>query len=219
MIRRLACIVCTTMLAGCGVPPPLDATPRPQASEAPVPNPKQDLPNEQRLVVPLELNTARSAGMAVAHLPPVADAHTHREIRLHAALYRAAYGLSLDHEGARPAHFVLLESAGDAGRGDLPISRRNFHLRVLASLADLSIPIAWVQPGSSGQEGEHRFPIARESVTRLGIRIVERMEEQAAVSAEISHHRSGAGSSRHRMVATWDGQAWTIQPGRIRVQW
>lgn len=229
MTRRLACIITAALLGSCGSHPTRDgepytatgrhATPLPLESEAREPDRNPDLSNGLPSPLPPELNTARSAAMAVAHLPPVADARTRREIRLHAALYRAAYDLSLKFDGDRGAHPVLLESASKAGQGDLPISGREFHLRVLALLAEVGVPIGWAHSGPSSEAIGHDSPRGRESATRLAIRILQRREEQAAVSAEVSHHTPGAGSARYRMVATWDGQAWTIQPGRIRVQW
>ena len=100
--------------------------------------------------LPAELNSARAAAMAVVTMPPVSNAWTRREIRLHAALYEAAYHARL----ADAAERFLLDEADAAPIDLLPITLREFRLRVLSALVGWGFPVAWARweadpPGSS----------------------------------------------------------------------
>lgn len=173
-----------------------------------IPGPGADLP--------AELNSARAAAMAVVTMPLVSDAWTRREIRLHAALYEAAYHTRL----ADAAERFLLDEADAAPIDLLPITLREFRLRVLSALVGWGFPVAWARwesdpPGSSYEP----FPHSREPATHLGFRVIERIDEQATLIAEVSAHAPGRRSARQRVTCIWDGLDWAITPRGLRMVW
>lgn len=196
---------------GCGAPPASQSgpTPPPWTLTAPtIPGPGADLPDE--------LNSARSAAMAVVMMPPVSSAWARREIRLHAALYEAAYHTRL----ADAAERFLLDEAQAAPIDLLPIKLREFRLRVLSALAGLGYPVAWARSGSDpGGTSYEPFPHSREPATHLGFRILERIDEQATIIAEVSAHTPAGRSARLGVTCIWDGLDWTITPLGLRMMW
>jgi hypothetical protein len=160
----------------------------------------------------VENTTAQSAAML--SLPSVADARIGQEILLHAALYRAAYQSNV---GDFTSHFVL-QPVDEADPIDLGVEPDEFRLRVLAELADLGAPIAW--RSESWQEHPiDLFPGSHEVATRLQIKIIQRIEDQATVIGEVGDQTAGVGSSRQGVTATWDGKRWNIERDRVRLVW
>ncbi len=209
--RLLSSISLAVLWGGCEAPPARQSGPTAppwtlRASTSP--GPGADLP--------AELNSARAAAMAVVTMPPVTNAWTRREIRLHAALYEAAYHTRL----ADAAERFLLDEAQAAEIDLLPIKRREFRLRVLSALAGLGFPVAWARwesdPTSSSYEP---FPHSREPATHPGFRVIERIDEQATIIAEVSAHTPGRRSARRRVTCIWDGLDWTITPRGLRMVW
>lgn len=173
-----------------------------------IPGPGADLP--------AELNSARAAAMAVVTMPPVSNAWTRREIRLHAALYEAAYHTRL----ADAAEHFLLDEADAAPIDLLPITLREFRLRVLSALAGLRFPVAWARWESdpTGRSYEP-FPDSREPATHLGFRVIERNDEQATIIAEVTAHTPSRRSARQRITCIWDGLDWTVTVRGLRMVW
>jgi len=153
--------------------------------------------------------------MKVAAIPPIDDPRTTREIQLHAALYRAAYQSNV---GDFTRHFLLEPAPEDRDQPAITISQREFQVRILAELADLNHPIAWASEPNPARNVDY-FPGTRERATRLHIRIIRRIEDQATVQAEVSDWTADVGSSRQAVNATWDGQNWSIQRDRVRLVW
>ena len=209
--RLLSSISLAGLWGGCEAPPTRQSGPtappwRLRAST--IPGPGADLP--------AELNSARAAAMTVVTMPPVSNAWTRREIRLHAALFEAAYHTRL----ADTAERFLLDEAQAAEIDILPITLREFRLRVLSALAGLGFPVAWARwesdPTSSSYEP---FPHSREPATHLGFRVIERINEQATLIAEVSAYTPGRRSARQRITCIWDGVVWTITPRGLRMVW
>jgi hypothetical protein len=207
----LSSIGLAVVWAGCEAPPAKQSSPTAPPwtlTTSPIPGPGADLP--------AELNSARAAAMAVVTMPPVSNAWTRREIRLHAALYKAAYHTRL----ADAAERFLLDEAEAAEIDLLPITLREFRLRVLSASAGLGFPVAWARwefdPASSSYEP---FPHSREPTTHLGFRVIERIDDQATIIAEVSAHTPGRRSARQRVTCIWDGVDWTITPRGLRMVW
>jgi hypothetical protein len=166
--------------------------------------------------LPREFNDARSAAMLVATMPPLTDPQARMEIDLHAALYRAAHESNV---GDFTRHF-LLEPARDESSHELSMPDREFRLRVLAALASLNVPIAWAGPERQTSAPDQDFyPGTSDLATRLRIRIIQRIDEQATVLAEISDWTAHVGSSRQGVTATWDGAVWNLQRDPVRLFW
>jgi hypothetical protein len=149
-------------------------------------------------------------------MPPITDVRITMEIDLHAALYRAAYRSNV---GDFTRHFLLEPARDETGyKVDLP--EREFRLRVLAALNDLNVPIAWAGPmtATAVSEGE-TFPGTGDLATRLRIRIMRRIDEQAMVLGEVADLTPHVGSSRQGVTATWDGAAWSIERDPVRLFW
>lgn len=166
--------------------------------------------------LPGEVNDARSAAMLVATMPPIADPRMSMEVYLHVTLYRAAYESNV---GDFTRHF-LLEPARDQTGFKFEMPDREFRLRVLAALNDLNVPIAWAGPmrANAISEGE-TFPGTGDLATRLKVRIIRRIDDQATVMAEVGDWTAHVGSSRQGVTATWDGEAWSIERDRVRLFW
>ena len=154
--------------------------------------------------------------MAVVTMPPVSNAWTRREIRLHAALYEAAYHTRL----ADAAERFLLDEAKAAPIDLLPIKRREFRLRVLSALAGLGFPVAWARWESDPTGSSYEpFPHSREPATHLGFRVIERIDEQATIIAEVTAHTPGGRWARQRVTCIFDGEDWTITARGLRMVW
>lgn len=209
--RLLSSISLAVLWGGCEAPRARQSGPTAPPwtlTKSTAPGPGADLP--------AELNSGRAAAMAVVTMPPVTNAWTRREIRLHAALYEAAYHTRL----ADTADRFLLDEAEAAPIDLLPITLREFRLRVLSALAGLGFPVAWARwesdpPGSLYEP----FPHSREPATHLGFRVIERIDEQATIIAEVSAHTPGRRSARQRITCIWDGLDWTITPRGLRMVW
>ena len=209
--RLLSSVSLAVLSGGCESPPARQSGPTapPWTLRAStIPGPGADLP--------AELNSARAAAMAVVTMPPVSNAWTRREIRLHAALYEAAYHTRL----ADAAERFLLDEADAAPIDLLPITLREFRLRVLSALVGWGFPVAWARwesdpPGSSYEP----FPHSREPATHLGFRVIERIDEQATVIAEVTAYTPGRRSARRRVTCIWDGLDWAITPRGLRMVW
>jgi hypothetical protein len=155
--------------------------------------------------------TAREARMRLVNAPMVSDRLAWREVRLLAALYRAAY--EMRPEGM--SRHVLLDAP--AGRLEVHMPGRELALRVLAELTDL-VSVAW-NPSRDTAPGEAiRFPGTREPASRLSVRILERNDNLATVRAMIGAAAPEGGTSR-MVTATWDGEQWRIAPHRVRIVW
>ena len=136
------------------------------------------------------------------------------EIALHAELYRAAYEGNV---GDFTRHF-LLEPVQESDPPDIATDPAEFRRRVLDSLSDLNVPMAWVND-TWRTGGVDYFPGTEERATRLRIKILSRDEDAATVQGEVGDTTADVGSSRQRVTATWDGQHWRIERGRARLVW
>ncbi len=166
--------------------------------------------------LPAELNSARAAAMAVITMPPIDDAWTRREIRLHAGLYEAAYHLRLADASDR----FLLDDDDDVPINQLAIEPREYRLRVLSALAGLGSPMAWARWESDPSDRSFEpFPQSRALATHLGVRVVQRMDEQATIIAEVSAHTPGGRWARRSVTCIWDGVDWTVTPRGLRMVW
>lgn len=212
MMRFIASICIVMLLAACKNEKPLIVvSDAPQLTDDQV---RQMIPGSELL--PADSNTARTAAMIVVTMPPVTDARQALEVDLHAALYRAAYESNV---GDFTRHF-LLEPADDRTGFQIIIPEREFRLRVLARLADLNTPMAWVNPrfGRNSRDG-NVFPGTNSLSTRLQITILGRDEAQASVTGEVGDWTSHVGSSRQGVTATWDGTRWDLKRDPIRLFW
>lgn len=169
--------------------------------------------NEPSPAAPQPLMTARAAAMRVAAMPALIDARERREVLLHAAMFRAAMDSNI---AGYTTHF-LLEPAPESSIAPMSIDLAEFRLRVLARLDRPIITAAW-NP-RPGDRSEWTFPGTRELVTRLSIRINERIDDQATVKGEISDTTHSIGSSRQGVTATWDGERWNVERDRVRIVW
>jgi hypothetical protein len=158
-------------------------------------------------------STAQSAQAAVAEMPAVSDPRVQQEILLHAALYRAAIQASVGSTG----RFVL-EPAHDSAPPLLGVNPSEFRLRVLASLADLHLPIAWAPPNWRDQQVDY-FPETQDKATRITVMISNRDQNNATVSGEFGDRTWQDRNSRQAFTATWDGVQWNVQRDRTRVVW
>ena len=212
LVTRLLSSVSLAVLAGgCESPPARQSGPTaaPWTLRAStIPGPGANLP--------AELNSARAAAMAVVTMPPVSNAWTRREIRLHAALYEAAYHTRL----ADAAERFLLDEADAAPIDLLPITLREFRLRVLSALVGLGIPVAWAR-WESDPPRSAAGPCAptREPEATLGVRATGRIADQGTPSAEVSAPAPGRRSARQRVTCIWDGLDWAITPRGLRMVW
>ena len=157
---------------------------------------------------------ARSAAMLVSAMPDINDPSTEREVNLWSSLYRTAYQSNV---GDFTKHYVLEQPPDDAVPA-LAIDKREFLLRVLAGLVNLNIPVTWAPPGRGAGMTEY-YPGTRDRATRLKVRIIRRVEDQATVQAEVSDWTADVGSSRQAVTAVWDGEKWDIQRDRVRLVW
>ena len=154
--------------------------------------------------------------MAVIMMRPVADASTRREIRLRAALYEAAYHTRL----ADAADRFLLDESDATSIDQLTVEPREYRLRVLSALVGLGPQMAWArwESNPTGRSYEP-FPQSRALATHLGFRIIQRIDEQATIIAEVSAHTPGGRSARQRVTCIWDGVDWTVTSRGVRMVW
>lgn len=160
------------------------------------------------------VETAASAATMVATMPALTNPRAQQEILLQAALYRAAYQSNV---GDFTRHF-LLQPVEDSDPPNLGLDPGEFRRRVLAQLADLNVPIAWL-PQTWRSQGVDHFPGTDSRATRLRIKIVRRDENQATVAGEVSDWTADIGASRQGVTATWDGAKWNIERDRVRLVW
>lgn len=157
--------------------------------------------------------TARSAAMKVALMPPVSDEKVRKLILLHAALYHAAYESNV---GDFTRHY-LLQTIEDPEVASLSIDPAEFRLRVLASLVDIGRAVAWGPDLQTLQPPAERFPASRELATRLRVRLLNRSADGRTVEAEVGDVTANVGSARQNVTATWDGKAWTLRRDGVQV--
>lgn len=136
-----------------------------------------------------------------------------REVLLHAALYRVAYQSNV----AGPVGYFLLEPVDESDPPELGTNASEFRLCVIAQLANLGVPVAWVP--ETWRRGDDFYPGTTQLATRLRIKILHRNEDQATVTAEVGDTTAGVGSSRQGVTATWDGANWSIDRDQARVVW
>jgi len=95
-----------------------------------------------------------------------------------------------------------------------------FALFALSALAGLGFPVAWARWESDPTGSSYEpFPHSRELATHLGIRIIQRIDEQATIIAEVSAHTPGRRSARRRVTCIFDGVDWTVPPRGLRMVW
>ena len=160
------------------------------------------------------VETAASAASIVASMPEITSVRARQEILLQAALYRA----SLENNVGDFTRHFLLQPVEDTDPPNLGIEPGEFRLRVLAQLADLNVPIAWL-PETWRTVGVDRFPGTDQRATRLRIKITQRDENKATVVGEVSDVTADVGASRQGVIATWDGSKWNIERDRVRLVW
>jgi hypothetical protein len=164
-----------------------------------------------------ELNSARLAASKVATMPAVGDPRARQEILLHAAMYRAAYESRV---ARNTSHFVL-DPVKEANPPDIGINPEEFRLRVLGSLNDLGVPMAWVTETWRSQ-GVDRFPGVGDPgpvATRLRITIVVRDVDSGVVKGEVGDWTAGGGASKQGVTCRWDGLSWQIERDPARMVW
>lgn len=215
-LTGLACVLgMMMMLIGCEAPtkplPPIVLSPTRSGESITTAPPPQTTtlatePQSQHY-------TADRALAHMATMPPVGDLRIQQEILLHAAMYRAAYESNIGRAGR-----YLIDPVREEIAPDLGVEPADFRLRVLAELADLGVPVAWV-PATWQTQAADLFPGTGETATRLSITISRRDEDHAAVIGEISDRTAGAGGSRQGVTATWDGLRWNIDRDPVRVVW
>jgi hypothetical protein len=162
-----------------------------------------------------KLNSARLAASKVATMPDVSD-RARQEILLHASLYRAAY----ESRVARNLSHFVLEPVKEYNPPDIGIDSEEFRLRVLGSLDDLKVPMAWVTE-TWRRTGVDRFPgeEPRPLATRLRIVILIRDENAGIVRGEVGDWTAGGGASRQGVTCRWDGLMWQIERDPVRMTW
>lgn len=220
--RRLTALVFAIawvilLVAGCEMPPKNQRQPKPAATQ-----PESTAPPQVRhgrvakpRFIPPDVNTAEKAARAVVTLPAVEDILTRREIALHAALYLEALAGIV----AENTRHVLLQPMLISELPALSIDEREFYLRVLATLADTDRPIAWTTVEQPAHEQAEFFPGTRELATRLSFEILEREDAAATVIAAVSDRTAHTGSSRQRIIATFDGRQWQTTRDGPRLIW
>jgi hypothetical protein len=154
-----------------------------------------------------EFMTARAAAILAPDLPPL-DAAAALEVRLHAALYTAAYETNA---GDFTRHFLLMPPQG---AGPVP---RAFAIGVLAELDRLGVPVGWLPARPAPGDDPDAFPGTRHLATRLGFRILERSADGGTVTAEVRDETPHVGSSRQVVVARRQGSGWTVERGPVRL--
>ena len=163
-----------------------------------------------------KLNSARLAAGKIATMPDVSDTRARQEILLHASLYRAAY----ESRVARNLTHFVLDPVKENDPPDIGIDSEEFRLRVLGSLDDLKVPIAWVTE-TWRRTGVDRFPgeEPRPLATRLRIVIFSRDENAGIVRGEVGDWTAGGGASRQGVTCRWDGLMWQIERDPVRMTW
>lgn len=213
IILHLLVLVCITLLAaGCHkrirtLPPSAEVVtehPTPPLQEKP---PGADLPNA--------LNSAKAASLHISNLPAVDNLWIRREIYLHSALFKASYERRL----GDASRGFLLDNPKNAGIEALEIDLDEFRLRVLARLSELGPPIEWATSSFDYSGAVDGFHGARKAPTYLGFRIIQRIDDQATVLAEIISRTPRARSVRQRVSCTFDGEQWQVKPIGLRTVW
>ncbi len=156
--------------------------------------------------LPAQLAEARSAAMAVAVLAPIQNPAVARELGLHTRLFRCAAELE-DERGGEPG--LTLAAPMGVTWEVIGVARREYQLRILASLLDLDAAARWA-PGPGAER------------TQLEIIILARHDRGLRVEAEVGiRRRGGAGgvNRRQRVIAVWDGSEWAAAPGGVQLEW
>lgn len=150
-------------------------------------------------------------------MPAVANPRARQEILLQASLYRAAY----DSRVSRSTSHFVLDPVKESYPPDIGIDPEEFRLRVLGSLNDLGVPIAWVTE-TWRSKGIDRFPGVGDPgplATRLRITIISRDENTGVVSGEVGDWTAGGGASKQGVTCRWDGLTWQIERDPVRMVW
>jgi hypothetical protein len=204
-------------LASCQLPQHSEPAPQSQPSQktAPTAAPAATQRSAEPRIDISEASTAAAASAIVASLPEVTDLRTRREIRLHAALYRLAIaGIVADN-----TRNVLLQPMPASDLPDQAISDREFYLRVLAALAPLDRPIAWTTVEPPSADAPEYFPGSSDLATRVSFEIITRDDDSATVLAAVADTTAHSGSSRQRVIATFDGRDWHTTRDGPRLIW
>lgn len=217
--RWIALLGLCLALSGCGpkAKPPI-ATPPPspaRVEEAAAPEADQSAVTLRLLAE--ELNSARLAANKVATMPGVSDPRARQEIALQASMYRAAYDSRVS---KTTGHFVL-DPVKEDHPPDIGVDPEEFRLRVLGSLDDLGVPIAWVTETWRSTGVDH-FPGLGEPgpvATRLRITITQRDEHAGIVLGEVGDWTAGGGASKQGVTCRWDGLTWQIERDSVRMTW
>ncbi len=213
IILHLLVLVCITLLAaGCHkrirtLPPSAEVVAEHPTTPLQEKPPGADLPNA--------LNSAKAAALHISNLPAVDNLWIRREIVLHSSLYRASYERRL----GDASRGFLLGRPMNADIGALAIDLDEFRLRVLAELSELGPPIEWAISSYDAVGAVDGFHGARKAPTHLGFRIIERIDDQATVLAEINSQTPRARSVRQLVSCTFDGEQWQIRPIGLRTVW
>lgn len=175
--------------------------------------------------VAVETLTVPEAARIVAWRPAAdRDARVDREIELYAALYRTAYTSNI---GQITEHY-LLDPPDDPPEQWYPdgveIEGDELRLRVLARLNQLEVPMRWTPDDAPTTLTEPvYFPDTQKLATRLGVRLIERVEEddngRPSVRAMLTDATAHVGGSRQYVTAVWDGEQWRITRDRAFQVW
>lgn len=169
--------------------------------------PGADLPNK--------LNSAKAAALYISDLPAVDNMWIRREIDLHSSLYKASYERRL----GDASRGFLLDKPQNADIQALAIDLGEFRLRVLAELSELGPAIEWAVHSYDTSGANDGFHSAGKALTHLSFRIIERIDDQATVIAEISSQTPKARSARQHVSCTFDGEQWQVKQLGLRTVW
>ena len=161
--------------------------------------------------VPSNLNSPRSAAQELATRGGSIDKSAEREIELHAALYRAA----MSADGARHPAYLLVASADDR-RQAKSLTPRELRLRVLASMQDLSIFVAW-------DSLQHAWRLDARApggaAARAWFEVIREDDALATIEADVCVESVGAGTRKYRVEAVYDGLRWNVRDLGARTTW
>lgn len=218
ILRALAMCVAldaALLLGGCASPPP----PAPaQVKDASVDmaalfgKGEQQAPVDPHAgTVPAHLNSPRAAAQELAIRGAAIDRKQTRDVRLCAALFRAAINADqASHSG------YLLVAGEDAAAFAGDMSPREFRLRVLAAMTGLTMPVAWDSPNLAWMLDE-RAPGG--PAAHAWFEIVSRDDAMATVQADVCVESAKRGTRKYRVEAIYDGRAWTIRDLGARTVW
>jgi hypothetical protein len=225
-ITIAAVAVAAMMWGGCGAP-------QRTVEGEDAPSAQHNAENEQvrRAAVPTGMRdievkelTASEAARRVMRMPPIGDPLVEREIKLYETLYHAAYTTNI---GLITEHY-LLDPPDDAPERWYPegvdMAEDELLLRVLARLDRLNVPMRWMPADSPTALTEPvQFPGTNKLATRLGVRILDRIEEgprgQPTVRARLTDATAHVGGARQNVTAVWDGAQWRLTRDRAFHVW